>query len=142
MLEQKKSDNLLIYVGETKLYPLNREKTTKIFLENNGKVITDELVVHDDRQRNFRRMYDFSRAYLENRKMPYDISRFFVKNLEDIFSKMKHKKQKNISFDALADIIEYQNQIARIREAIIERSKKTSRIRWIKNLKTKEEKNN
>jgi hypothetical protein len=136
------NNNLLIYVGETYLHPLKEINDAKIYLNNKGQIIIDELIIPDDRQRNFRRMYNFSKDYLEKKKLPLDISKFWRKDLNDIVFEMARKKQKYISLDALDDIRHCQNQIAGIRDAVITRIRKFVRRKWIKTLRKRQKNSN
>jgi len=134
----KANDNPLIYVGETYLRPLKEIDNAKVYLNSKGQIIIDELIIPDDRQRNFKRMYGFSKDYLEKKGLPYDISKFWSRDLNDIVFEMARKKQKYISLDALDDIRHYQNQIAGVREVIITRVRKFVRRRWIKALRERQ----
>lgn len=131
-MRRKISNNPLIYIGETYLHPLKEIDNAKVYLNSKGQIIINELVIPDDRQRNFRRMYNFLKDYLEKKKLPYEISKFRRKDLNDLVFEMERKKQKYISLNALEDIRHYQNQLARIREIVITRIRKFVKRKWRK----------
>ena len=84
------------------------------------KIYVDELIIPDNRRRDFREKFEFLKEYLEKKKLPYDVSKFWRRELRNVILEMEKKKQKIISFGKLSDIYN-QNYIAEIGKDVFEK---------------------
>ena len=110
---KKANNKIFIYIGEIDLHPWKEIDKARVYLDNKGQIKVDELIIPDNRRRDFREKFEFLKEYLEKKKLPYDVSKFWRRELRNVILEMEKKKQKIISFGKLSDIYN-QNYIAEI----------------------------
>ena len=128
------NNKALIYIGETHLCPWKEIDKAKIYLNQKGEIIVNELIIPDNRHRDCKDKFNFLKEYLERKKLPYNVAEFEIKNLRNIFTDMEKKKQKTISYAKLHDIYHYQNYIVGIKEEIFKRIEKFVKRKYRKEL--------
>lgn len=102
-----------------------KRKSEDIYLNPNGEIFCESFAIKDyTRDRRYKRMYRFSKEYLDKKRREYNISHFYPMTIGDLRELMWHKNIKSISRNRIEEIVHWENQIGNIKNDILELVKK------------------